>query len=69
MVKDGIVYDADTLDEVWPDPKPFGDYYWVDEDALMSDDRPTDYWDRARGNSPGGASARGSGSAGADRRN
>ncbi|WP_420447346.1 hypothetical protein [Candidatus Palauibacter sp.] len=46
MIKDGIVYDADTLDEVWPDPKPFGEHYWVDEDALMSDDRPTDYWDR-----------------------
>ena len=67
VVKDGIVYDADTLDEVWPDPKPFGDHYWVDEDALISDDRPTDYWDRARESTPGGGSARGGG--GTDRRN
>ena len=48
VVKDGIVYDADTLDEVWPHPKPFGDHYWVDEDALRSDDRSTDYWNRNR---------------------
>ncbi|MCY4399191.1 MAG: amidohydrolase family protein [Gemmatimonadetes bacterium] len=49
VIKDGIVYDADTLDELWPEARPFGDYYWVDEDALRSDDRPTDYWDRRRG--------------------
>ena len=48
VIKDGIVYDAGTLDELWPEAKPFGDYYWVDEDALRSDDRPTDYWDRRR---------------------
>ena len=49
VIKDGIVYDAGTLDELWPEARPFGDYYWVDEDALRSDDRPTDYWDRRRG--------------------
>ena len=48
VIKDGIVYDAGTLDELWPEVRPFGDYYWVDEDALRSDDRPTDYWDRRR---------------------
>ena len=48
VIKDGIVYDAGTLDELWPEARPFGDYYWVDEDALRSDDRPTDYWDRRR---------------------
>ena len=58
VIKDGIVYDAGTLDELWPEAKPFGSYYWVDEDALRSDDRPTDYWDRRRepgsgGNEPG----------------
>ena len=58
VIKDGIVYDAGTLDELWPEEKPFGSYYWVDEDALRSDDRPTDYWDRRRepgsgGNEPG----------------
>ena len=48
VIKDGIVYDAGTLDELWPEEEPFGDYYWVDEDALRSDNRPTDYWDRRR---------------------
>lgn len=47
VIKNGIVYDADTLDEQWPNETPFGDYYWVDEDALQTDNRPTDYWDRA----------------------
>ena len=56
VIKDGIVYNAGTLDELWPEEKPFGDYYWVDEDALRSDDRATDYWDRMerrRGNGAG----------------
>jgi hypothetical protein len=46
VMKGGILYDADTLDEIWPEEKPFGDYYWVDPDALREDDRPSDYWDR-----------------------
>ena len=46
VVKNGVVYDADTLDELWPRQKPFGDHYWVDEDALRNDTRATDYWDR-----------------------
>ena len=41
VIKDGIVYDAGTLDELWPEEKPFGSYYWVDEDALRSE-RPAD---------------------------
>jgi Tol biopolymer transport system component len=48
VMKNGILYDANSLDEIWPEKKPFGDYYWVEEDVLVSDDRPVDYWDRRR---------------------
>ncbi len=37
VVKGGIIYVGDTLDETWPESRPFGPYYWVDEDALRSD--------------------------------
>lgn len=45
VMKDGKLYEAATLNEVWPEQKEFGPYYWVDEDALKSDSIPTDYWD------------------------
>jgi len=46
VMKGGVLYDATTLDEVWPAQRPFGPHYWVDDDALRNDDRPDDYWDR-----------------------
>jgi Tol biopolymer transport system component len=49
VVKNGTVWDAATLDEVWPRQVPFGEYYWVNPDALKSDDRPTDWHEK---NSP-----------------
>jgi Tol biopolymer transport system component len=39
VVKNGTVWDASTLDQVWPVAKPYGDYPWVNPDALRSDDR------------------------------
>lgn len=48
VMKGGVLLDANTLDELWPAQKPFGEYYWVDEDSLKSDDRPVDYWDPPR---------------------
>ena len=48
VIKDGIVYNGDTLDELWPSDRRYGEPYWMDRDALISDDRPTDYWDRIR---------------------
>lgn len=48
VMKGGRLYDANTLDEVWPERKPFGEYYWVNRDALRMDDRPVDYWDRPK---------------------
>jgi Tol biopolymer transport system component len=46
VMKGGILYDANTLDEIWPEKRPFGSYYWVDEVMLRKDQRPVDYWDR-----------------------
>lgn len=48
VVKGGVVYEAETLDEVWPRQRPFGPYTWVDEDALRDDARPVDGWIRGR---------------------
>ena len=46
VMKGGVLYQADTLDEIWPRERPFGPYYWVDEDALRQDNRPVDWWKR-----------------------
>jgi Tol biopolymer transport system component len=46
VMKGGILYHADTLDELWPRERPFGPYYWVDEDAMRQDNRPVDWWRR-----------------------
>ncbi len=46
VVQGGVVYDGDTLDEVWPKAKPYGERWWVDPTGWLSDDRPVDYWDR-----------------------
>ncbi len=48
VMKGGVLYDANTLDEVWPQQRPYGDYPWVDPEIFRSDDRPVDYWDRAK---------------------
>jgi Tol biopolymer transport system component len=48
VMKGGVLYDGNSLDELWPRQKPFGDHAWVYKDALVDDDRPTDYWDKAK---------------------
>jgi hypothetical protein len=45
VMKGGLLYEASTLDEIWPERKPFGEYYWVNPDALRSDVRSVGYWD------------------------
>ena len=40
------MYEAQTLNEVWPDSAPFGDYYWLDEDVLRNDRRSVNHWNR-----------------------
>lgn len=46
VMQGGHLYEADHLDKVWPQEKPFGEKYWVDEDNLVRDVLPTDRWDR-----------------------
>lgn len=48
VIQGGIVYDADSLDEVWPMAKPYGNRWWVDPTGWLDDDRPVDYWNRSR---------------------
>jgi len=40
VMKGGVLYDDETLDEVWPTAKPYGRYPWVNADVLKSDDKP-----------------------------
>lgn len=49
VMKAGTLYEADTLDEVWPVPRSYGPYPWVDEDMLRDDDRSIRWWDRRLG--------------------
>ena len=44
VMKDGVVYDAATMDEVWPAPRPFGPYYWVNDDIMKTDTLPVSRW-------------------------
>ncbi len=37
VMKGGVLYEAETLDEVWPEQRPFGPYTWIDEEALVND--------------------------------
>ena len=43
-MKDGVLYDAATLDEVWPSARPFGSYYWVNPDVMKTDTLPVGHW-------------------------
>ncbi len=46
VMKAGTVYDAETLDEVWPKQSPYGKNFWYDPDAYRSDKRAVDFWDK-----------------------
>ncbi len=46
VMQGGILFEAETLDEVWPEQRPYGARPWMEQDALRADDRPIDYWDR-----------------------
>jgi hypothetical protein len=48
VMKGGRLYDAATLDEKWPQQKPYGAYPWQFPEALRSDDRPVDSLDRPK---------------------
>lgn len=40
IMKGGVLYQGDTLNEVWPESRSFGSYYWVNPGALKGDDVP-----------------------------
>jgi adenine deaminase len=46
VMKGGKLFDAMSLDEVWPKAVPFGPYYWVNDDMLQSNTKPTDIFDK-----------------------
>jgi len=46
VMKGGVLYDAGTLDEVWPAKTPFGVHWWVNPDALKAGKVRTDVWDK-----------------------
>lgn len=46
VMKAGVLYDADSLDELWPRAQKFGDYYWYVPDVYRSDTKPVDVYDR-----------------------
>jgi hypothetical protein len=39
VMKGGVMYDAMSLDEVWPARTPYGVHWWVNPDALKADKR------------------------------
>ncbi len=46
VMKAGVLYDAMTLDELWPRQQPFGGHYWQSPQMFRIDDRPVDFFDR-----------------------
>ena len=44
VMKDGVLYDGATLDELWPAQRPFGAYYWVNPDIMKTDTLPVGRW-------------------------
>ena len=46
VMKGGVLYSAESLDELWPEARAFGPRWWKDETMLSADDRPTTYWDK-----------------------
>ena len=46
VMKGGVLYDAGTLDEIWPKRVSWGPYYWVNPDALQMNDKSVDVFDK-----------------------
>jgi len=46
VMKAGRIYQAGSLDEVWPVARPYGLRGWIQEAGYRNDDRPVDYWDK-----------------------
>jgi len=48
VMKGGTLYDAMSLDQLWPRTVPFGPTYWVNEDMLQNNIKRSDVFDRAK---------------------
>jgi Tol biopolymer transport system component len=46
VMKGGTLYDATSLDEIWPRAVKYGDYYWVVPEMFRVDEKPVDVWER-----------------------
>jgi Tol biopolymer transport system component len=46
VMKGGKLYDAMSLDEIWPKAVPFGPYYWVNDDVLQQNTKRSDAFDK-----------------------
>ena len=43
VMKGGILYEADSLDEIWPNKTPFGPKYWDNQEIYRIGDKPVDF--------------------------
>jgi len=48
VMKGGTLYDAMSLDQLWPRTVPFGPTYWVNDDMLQNNTKRTDVFDRIK---------------------
>ncbi len=48
VMKGGTLYDAMSLDQIWPRAVPFGPKYWVNDDELQTDTKGTDTFDKPK---------------------
>jgi imidazolonepropionase-like amidohydrolase len=50
VMKGGRIYEATTLDEIWPERRPYGPIPWAAPAVHRPDARPMDVWDKGAGN-------------------
>ena len=48
VMKGGVLYDAMSLDQLWPRRVPFGPAYWVNDDVLQRNVKGVDVFDRKK---------------------
>jgi hypothetical protein len=46
VMQGGRLYDDETLDEIWPEARPYGPRPWVNEAMLRTDTRSIDHHER-----------------------
>lgn len=46
VMKAGTLYDALSLDELWPKVQKYGDYYWYVPEMYQMNDKPVTTWDK-----------------------